>query len=134
MTTELYWLTLTAVLTGLLWVPYIVNRILEHERGPLAAMQNPDPSPRPKAAWADRLMCAHANAVENLVIFATLVLVLHAANLSTAQTAQASCVYFFTRLAHPLFYTFRVPYLRTVSFIIGVGCQAILALTILGLI
>jgi hypothetical protein len=26
MTRELFWLTLTVILTGLLWVPYVVNR------------------------------------------------------------------------------------------------------------
>ena len=26
MTRELFWLTLTVILTGLLWIPYVVNR------------------------------------------------------------------------------------------------------------
>ena len=29
MTPELYWLVLTSAMTGLLWVPYIVNRVIE---------------------------------------------------------------------------------------------------------
>jgi hypothetical protein len=36
MTAELYWLTLTALLTALMWVPYILNRIAV--QGLMAAM------------------------------------------------------------------------------------------------
>ena len=28
MTTELYWLTLTALMTALFWVPYVLNRMV----------------------------------------------------------------------------------------------------------
>ena len=36
---ELYWLTLTALMTGLLWVPYILDRIMV--RGTTGALANP---------------------------------------------------------------------------------------------
>ena len=39
MTKELLWLTLTVILTGLLWVPYILDRIMV--RGLMGAMANP---------------------------------------------------------------------------------------------
>ena len=39
MTKELLWLTLTAILTGVLWVPYILDRIMV--RGLMGAMANP---------------------------------------------------------------------------------------------
>ena len=39
MTRELFWLTLTVILTGLLWVPYIINRC--QVRGLSGAMANP---------------------------------------------------------------------------------------------
>jgi uncharacterized MAPEG superfamily protein len=132
MTPELFWLTLTTALTGLLWVPYILNRVLEDKKGPIAALMNPDVPPRPKAAWAERMMRAHVNAVENLVIFAVLVLVLHAVNISTVLTTEVCCVFFFARFAHAIFYAFRVPFLRTVAFLTGFGCQMVLALTLLG--
>ena len=32
LTPELYWLVLTILMTGLFWVPYILQRILEAER------------------------------------------------------------------------------------------------------
>ena len=39
MTRELFWLTLTVILTGLLWIPYILNRC--QVRGLGGAMANP---------------------------------------------------------------------------------------------
>lgn len=132
MTTELYWLVLTVLLTSLIFAPYIVNRMIEH--GVWPAVWNPQPDTRPKAQWAERMMRAHANAVENLVIFAPLVLALHAVGVSTAATATAAAVYFYARLAHVLLYTFAVPLLRTVAFIVGFICQLTLALTLLKVI
>lgn len=134
MTTELYWLTLTLLMTALMWVPYIINRMREHERGAFAAVWNPEPDLRPKAQWAERLMRAHSNAVENLVVFAPLVLVAHVLNLHTDITASACIIYFYARLAHVLLYTFRVPLLRTLAFAVGNFCQIALALTALGVL
>ena len=93
MSTELYWLVLISLMTAMLFVPYIVNRMKEHGLGP--ALWNPQPDTRPKAPWAERLMRAHANAVENLVVFAPLVLALQLVGISTAITAAACVVYFF---------------------------------------
>ena len=36
---ELYWLTITTLMTGLMWVPYILNRLVE--KGPLKATWDP---------------------------------------------------------------------------------------------
>lgn len=132
MTTELYWLILTALMTALLWVPYILNRM--KEMGVWQALWNPHPDPRPTAQWAERLMRAHANAVENLVVFAPLVLALQVTGMNTAMTAGACMVYFITRAAHVLLYTFAVPLLRTVAFLAGFFCQMVLALTLLQVI
>ena len=74
MTRELFWLTLTVILTGLLWVPYMLNRW--QVRGIAGTMANPSRNDKPHAEWATRLMFAHDNAVENLVVFAPLVLIL----------------------------------------------------------
>ena len=132
LTRELFWLTSTVTLTALFWVPYILNRMKEH--GVWAALRNPQPDLRPRAAWAERMMRAHTNAVENLVIFAPLVLALHATGMSTPATASACMVYFFSRLAHYLIYTLGLPLLRTVAFVIGFMAQMMLALTLLGII
>jgi uncharacterized MAPEG superfamily protein len=127
---ELFWLTLTVAMTGLFWVPYILDRIMV--RGLMAAMANPSRSDKPQSEWADRQMRAHTNAVENLVIFAPLVLVAHALAISTAATVFACILYFWARLAHYVIYTFGIPMLRTLSFTAGWVAQVILVLAIAG--
>ncbi|ABW32171.1 MAPEG family protein [Acaryochloris marina] len=130
MTTELFWLTLTVTLTGLFWMPYVANRMLEI--GVMGAMRNPTTDAAPKAAWAERMIHAHSNAVENLMIFAPLVGIAAIANISTPTTVAACQLYFFARLAHYLIYTFGIPFLRTVAFIAGFVAQMTLAAAILG--
>ncbi|WP_150910455.1 MAPEG family protein [Marinobacter halotolerans] len=122
MTTELFYLTLTTALTGVLWIPYILNRIAV--RGLGEAMGYPA-NPVPQSPWAQRLMKAHQNAVENLVVFAALVLVAHQLGISTESTALASVVYFWMRLAHAVAFTFKIPLVRTFSFFISFAAQMV---------
>ncbi len=128
MTRELFWLALTVILTGLLWIPYTINRI--QVRGVAGTMANPSRNAKPHAEWANRLMFAHDNAVENLVIFAVLVLILNAADYSTKWTVLACAVFFWSRLAHIIVYVLGLPVLRTVFFLIGFAAQVVLALAI----
>ena len=128
MTRELFWLTLTVILTGILWVPYSINRT--QIRGLMGAMANPSRGDKPHAPWATRLMFAHDNAVENLVIFATLVLILNALDYSTTWTALAAAVFFWARVAHVLVYTLGLPVFRTAAFTVGFLAQVVLVLGI----
>ena len=130
MSRELLWLTLTVILTGLLWVPYILDRAMV--RGLMGAMANPSRKDKPQSAWAQRLYFAHTNAVENLVIFAPLVLILDSMGHSTESTAIACAVYFWARLAHAIVYALGVPVLRTLAFTVGFLAQAALVLAIFG--
>jgi len=130
MTTELYWLVLSLLLTAILWMPYIINRLAE--QGIFAALWDPDGETSTKIPWALRLMSAHVNAVENLVIFAPLVIIAHILGMHTELTAMASILYFFARLSHVIFFTFRVPVLRIVAFFGGFAAQIILVFTLLG--
>src|SRR5258708_12263711 len=110
MTRELFWLTLTVIFTGLLWIPYIINRC--QVRGLSGAMANPSRNAKPHAEWATRLMFAHDNAVENLIIFAPLVLILPDIDYSTKWTVSASPFYFCSRVAHLIVYTPELPVFR----------------------
>jgi uncharacterized MAPEG superfamily protein len=130
MSKELFWLTLTVILTGLLWVPYILDRVMV--RGLMGAMANPSPNDRPQSAWAQRLHNAHDNAVENLVIFAALVLTLNALHHSTESTMIACAVYFWARLAHAVVYWAGIPVLRTLAFAVGFLAQVALVLAVFG--
>jgi uncharacterized MAPEG superfamily protein len=129
MTRELFWLTLTVILTGLLWVPYTTNRCMV--RGLSGAMANPSRNDKPMAEWANRLMFAHDNAVENLIVFAPLVLILNAADVSNKWTVLACAVYFWSRVVHLVVYTLGLPIFRTLAFVVGFIAQAILAVAIL---
>jgi uncharacterized MAPEG superfamily protein len=130
MSKELLWLMLTVILTGLMWVPYILDRAMV--RGLMGAMANPSRNDKPQSPWAQRLYFAHTNAVENLVIFATLVLILNAMQHSTQSTVIACAVYFWARLAHAIIYAMGVPVLRTLAFTVGFLAQLVLVIAIFG--
>jgi uncharacterized MAPEG superfamily protein len=100
-------------------------------RGLLPAMANPSRNDKPLADWASRLLFAHDNAVENLIVFAPLVLILNAADVSTPTTVLACAVYFWSRVAHLIVYTMGLPIFRTLAFFIGFLAQAVLAVVIL---
>lgn len=128
MTSELMSLTWVAALTTVLWIPYILNLIMV--RGLLDAVGYPE-DPKPLAPWAARMKAAHYNAVENLVVFAALVLTLNAAGISNDTTVLACNVYFWARVAHFLVYGFGIPWLRTITYAIGWIATVVLLLQLL---
>jgi uncharacterized MAPEG superfamily protein len=130
MSKELMWLTLTVVMTGLMWIPYTLDRVMV--RGLMGAMANPSRNDKPQSPWAQRLYFAHTNAIENLVIFAALVLILDSLGHATESTTIACAVYFWARLAHVVVYTMGVTVLRTLTFTVGFLAQAALALAVFG--
>lgn len=132
LTPELYWLTLTCLMTGLFWVPYILQLILQ--LGPVRAIWDPTGAHPHDADWALRAKRAHYNAVENLVVFAPLVLVVTLTGMGTPLTATAAAAYLVLRLAHYLIHTAALPVIRTVVFLGGWACQMVLGLTVLGLL
>ncbi len=119
-------------MTALFWIPYTLKRMLEQRI--LTALWDPEGRTETKRAWAERMMRAHENAIENLVVFSTPVLVARAMNVSTDATATASMVYFYARAAHFLVFSFKVPVLRIVTLLIGFGAQMVFALTLLGML
>ena len=128
MKTELIYLALSAAFTSVLWLPYVLSRIISG--GLLDAVGYPA-IPKPEAPWAQRMKKAHANTVENLVVFATLVLAASAMGVSTPAIAAASMVYFWARIVYVAAFTFGVPWVRTLAFVTGFVAQAIVAWQIL---
>jgi uncharacterized MAPEG superfamily protein len=120
MTSELMSLMWVTALTAVLWIPYILNTLMV--RGLVDAVGYPE-NPKSPAPWAIRFKAAHYNAVENLVVFATLVLVAHASGVSNETTVLACEVYFWARLVHYLAYGFAIPWVRTLAFTVGFLCQ-----------
>src|SRR5262245_21036251 len=124
MKTELLYLVWVTVLTGLIWVPYILDRLAVWG---LAVTVGYPENAKPQSPWARRMMKAHLNAIENLVIFAALVLVAQDMNVTNNVTATACIVYFWARVVHLAAYTFALPWVRTLAFTAGFLAQAAIA-------
>jgi uncharacterized MAPEG superfamily protein len=128
MTSELMSLIWVTALTAILWIPYTLNTIAV--RGLMDAVGYPA-DPKPIAGWAQKMKAAHANAVENLVVFAALVLIANAAGVSNETTVLACTVYLWSRVVHLLAYTFSIPWVRTLSFVAGFACQVAIILQLI---
>jgi uncharacterized MAPEG superfamily protein len=127
--TQLLYLTYVTVLTAVCWIPYILNEILV--RGVVDAVGYPQ-NPKALAPWAARLKAAHYNAIENLAVFATLVLVANAMHLGSRAIDVSCVVYFWARVVHLLAYTFAIPWVRTLAFVAGFLAQLCIAAHVLG--
>lgn len=130
LSTELYWTVLTAALTSVLWIPYILQRIVE--LGPIEAFRDPRHEVATKAPWAQRAKNAHANMIENLLVFAIFAVAIQIIGAGNAATAIAAPLFFSARAAHYLVYSLGLPWVRTPLFLIGFGCQITLLVAILG--
>ena len=124
MSTELTYLVWVTVFTMLLWIPYVLDRFAVRGLSDTVGYQE---DPAPQSPWAQRLMKAHANAVENLVVFAALILAAEAAGATNEATAAAAVVYFWARVVHAVVYALAIPWLRTLAFVVGFGAQAVVA-------
>jgi len=82
----------------------------------------------PFTGWAGRARRAHLNMLENLVLFAVLVLVAHAAGKSNAMTVLGAQLFFWGRLAYALIYVAGIPWLRTGVWAVSVVGMILIAL------
>lgn len=127
---ELFWLALTATMTALFWVPYVLNRAAREGLWGTLATPKMNAGP-PESEWAQRAKRAHANATENLVVFTALVAVAQLAGISNRMTALGAMLYFWGRLGHFLAYTFGIPYARTLLFTLAWIGEMIIAWQVL---
>ncbi|MEM6943346.1 MAG: MAPEG family protein, partial [Pseudomonadota bacterium] len=114
---EILWLTATAVATALMWVPHILWLIAD--RGLIPALADGEHDITYHAPWAARARRAHVNAVENLVVFAALIVAVELSGVASATTATAAAIFFFARVAHFAVYCGGLPFVRTVLFFVG---------------
>jgi len=128
LTPELHALVVITTATALMWLPYVAARL--RARGVLA-LANVDPGVPAEPPWAKRARQAHANAVENLVVFAPLVLVAAIAGISTPLTTAASVTFVAARLAHYFLFLFGVLYVRTCAFFVGAVATLVIAASLL---
>lgn len=126
---ELFVLALICLITAMMWLPYVVARIMK--TGMFLAPGNPNPAFTSVAPWAQRSQKAHANAVENLVVFAPLVLIAAFLGVSTPSTLWAAKIYLIARLIHYAVYTAGLSVIRTLAFLVGFGATLTFAIVIL---
>lgn len=75
----------------------------------------------PLTGWGGRVVRAYSNLMDNLVLFAVVVLTAHVVGASNEQTAFGAIFFFACRIAHAVFYIGGVPVLRTVAYLGGVA-------------
>ena len=117
MTRELSYLAWTALLTAVLWIPYIAGQVMAN--GLLGPENYRNPAPRPVPLWAQRANRAHLNAVEAFAPFAALVLIAHLAGAANEMTAMWAAGFFWARLGHAVAFLLAIPFVRTVIFTVG---------------
>lgn len=81
--------------------------------------------------WAGRAKRAHLNMVENLVLFAALVLVAAAAGKANATTAMGAMIFFWARVAYAVIYLAGIAWLRTAAWFVAVIGMAMIAYELL---
>ncbi len=116
---ELFYLMLTAILTGVLWIPVVIGYVSSGRRLTPDTYKVASTSQLP--AWVDRANRAHVNAVENFAPFAAVVLTAHATGVSSTVTVSCAAIYFYARLAHAVIHIsgFGLFFTRTVIFTVA---------------
>jgi uncharacterized MAPEG superfamily protein len=119
MTTELWYLFLTAILLSALWIPFVYGSVTT--AGPLTPEEYRNGRHVDFPAWVRRADRAHINLVEQFGAFAGLVLVAHLAGVHNAVTVWCAAIFFWARIAHAAIYLsgFGRAMARTVAFTIA---------------
>lgn len=85
----------------------------------------------PLTGWAGRAQRAHRNMLENLVLFAALVLICVITNKTNATTLLGAQLFFWGRLAYAAIYLAGIPYLRTAAWLVSIIGLVIIFLQLL---
>lgn len=67
----------------------------------------------PATGWAGRAARAHRNMIENLVLFAALILIATLSNRTDSMTLLGAQIFFWARLVYAFVYLAGIPWLRT---------------------
>lgn len=124
MTTEVTYLAWSAILTLLIRIPWMIDKI--RIRGLDKVTAYPEDS-EPLSDWGRRAWIAHEDAIQNLVVFAVLVVALHLAGESNAWTRFAAATYFWARVVHFGVYAAGIPRVKTVAYLVAFAAQLVFA-------
>ena len=128
MTLELTFLVYSIILTfALILVPATVSILANGVTAQAGARDDlPEPS-----VFNQRCVRLRNNMLENMVMFTGLVLVAHAADVSTANTVLGAQIFFFARVVHAVIYIAGIPLVRPLAWFAGVVGMAMIALELL---
>jgi uncharacterized MAPEG superfamily protein len=85
----------------------------------------------PMSGWVGRAQRAHLNMLENLVLFAPLVLIADIASRNNAATGLGAQIFFWARLVYAVVYIIGIPWLRTTIWGISVAGMVMIFLQLL---
>jgi uncharacterized MAPEG superfamily protein len=101
MTTELFWLTLTALFSSSLWIPYIIGVNITDYDGKTEYFSRP-PEQSKMVPWVHRSHRAQLNLLEQFAPLAATVLIAHIVQVSTLITQWGVIVFFWLRVFHAI--------------------------------
>jgi uncharacterized MAPEG superfamily protein len=123
MTPELAYLVSSAALTFILVLVAVSGATLQVGLPRLAGNREDLPA---ITGWAGRAARAHDNMLENLVLFAILVLVAHILGVRNSMTLLGAQLFFWGRVAHAVIYIAGIPWIRTAAWAVSVAGLALI--------
>ena len=102
LSTEIFYLFLTTLFCGVLWIPYVTERFLRLGIKETCGYKDNAVN---ISEWAVRAKLAHFNLVENLILLGILVFILSSLDLSNEQTQIGSSI-FSIHVSYIIFVTF----------------------------
>lgn len=128
MTPDLKYLLFSVILT---FVQVLIAASLANKEVGLSALAGNREGLGELPGMAGRARRAHLNMIENLVLFAALVLIAAVGGKANAMTATGAMIFFWARLGYAVVYLIGVPWLRTVLWFVSVIGMAIIAVQLL---
>ena len=129
---------MTIELTYLVWSALLaVAQLLVASAGTFtriglgSAVGNRDDMPSEFPGWVGRARRAHANVLENLVIFAILVIAAHLADRNNDMTALGALVFFWARVGFAVAYVLGITWVRSLLWFAGFVGMLLIALQLL---
>lgn len=128
MTIELTMLLYSVVLAFAIVLVPATDSILKN--GVFPMMGNRDKALAEPSVWNCRAKRAAVNMAENLPWFAALVLVAHAASVSTPETVMGAELFFWGRVVHAVTYIAGIAYVRTLAWAVSIAGMGMIVLAL----
>lgn len=125
---ELMWLVWAVLLTFVQMLVAVAGAFLQVGLPALAGNRE---GLAPCTGWAGRAQRAHHNMLENLVLFAALVLAAVIAGKTNNTTLLGAQLFFWARLAYAAIYVIGIPWLRTAVWAVSVVGLALIFVQLL---